>query len=75
MQEILRRFNGDIQTKEALLAFIQDYIGDEALDKMYKKEDVSHIADAHELIIKAFEQLETLYAIKKESDTTINQAR
>lgn len=73
--DILRRFNGDEQTKQALLEFIHTIINDEALDKMYKRIDVSHIADAKILIDKAFEQLNTQYGIKEQPAENINQAR
>lgn len=73
--DILRRFNGDEQTKQALQEFIHAVINDEALDMMYKKMDVSHIADAKTLIDKAFEQLNTQYGIKEQPAANTNQAR
>jgi len=75
MQELLRQFNGDFNTKEALKAFIIDVINQEAIEKMYKREDVSHIADATELIEKAFDKLETTYGIQTKQTLPINQAR
>lgn len=75
MDNLLRQFNSDYNTKVALLSFIREFIDKEALDKMYKKEDVSHIADANKLIIDAFEHLETLYGIKQQPKETTNQSR
>lgn len=73
--DILRRFNGDEQTKQALLEFIHAVINDEALDKMYKRIDVSHISDAKELIDKAFDELNNQYGIKEQPAANTNQAR
>ena len=75
MRELLRQFNADGATKEALLEFIVNFINEEALNKMYKKEDVSHIGDAYALINGAFESLETTYGIQTKQNTPTNQAR
>lgn len=73
--DFLRTFNGDVHTKEALKEFIFDCINEEALDKMFKREDVTHIADARELIEKAFDKLNTIYGIPTKQTTPTNQAR
>lgn len=75
MDTTLRQFNGDVNTKEELLSFITEYINQTAIDRMYKKEDVSHIADAKSLIDGAFEELENIYGIKNKQKEVANQAR
>jgi len=71
----LRTFNGDVATKEALLEFIMDFINEEALKKMYAKQDVSHIGDAVSLVNGAFESLEINYGIQIKQNTPTNEAR
>lgn len=73
--DILRRFNGDLNTKEALVNFIIEVINDEALEKMYKGESVAHIKDAKNLIDKAFQQLDILYGINIQQTKNTNQAK
>lgn len=73
--DILRRFNGDISTKEALIDFLMEVINDEALEKMYKGDDVSHIKDAKNLIDKAFQQLDIIYGITIQQTKNSNQAK
>lgn len=71
----LRQFNGDLETKRLLIDFIYDHINVIALERMYRKEDVSHIADAKELIDGAFSSLEETYKINIKQDEPSNQAR
>lgn len=75
-QAILQRFNGDTHTKEALIEYIHSVIDDEALERVYKKLDVSTVADARKLIDLAFEKLEDEFAIKQpKPEPTINHAK
>lgn len=73
--EILRRFNGDKTTKDALRAYIIEHIGKEGIYRMFNRADVSHIADACELIQKAFDQLDIDYGIQEPNTTYTNEAR
>jgi hypothetical protein len=73
--ERLRQFNGDYATKEALIAFVHEFINEVALKRMYAKEDVSHIGDAAVLIDGAFEKLETLYGIQDKQKQITNEAK
>jgi hypothetical protein len=75
MENLLRQFDGDVHTKEALMSFIETCIEDEALRRMYNGEDVSHIKDAHALIEKAFEVLNDQYGIKTKTSEGDNEAR
>lgn len=72
MNNLLGQFNNDFHTRDALMEFFSDYVDAQALDKLYKGEDVSHVKQAKELIMGAFDYLKDLYAIPtkpKEEDS------
>lgn len=71
----LKSFYEDKVTKETLLEFLVDYMNQYALDKMYKREDVSGIANAKEIIDSAFEQLDILYGIPATKKETISTSK
>lgn len=71
----LRQFNGDVELKNQLLNFIHEHINTTALERMYRKEDVSHIGDAKELIDGAFYLLEETYKVTVKQDGPTLQAR
>lgn len=73
--DTLRRFNGDKTTKEDLRAYIVEHIGREGVYRMFNRQSVEHIADACELIQKAFEQLDTDYGTQAPTTTHTNEAR
>lgn len=75
MQELLRRFNGDVSMRDALKEYFNNVIASEALNMMYDKKDVTHIADAHMLLNKVFEQLDTDYGIQELKKESTNQAK
>lgn len=74
-RELLQRFNGDIHTREAFKAYLEQFIASEGIRRMYLREDVAHIADAKELIDKCFQQLEMDYGIPERKKETVNEAR
>lgn len=71
----LRQFNGDVETKNQLINFIYEYIETEAIKRVYERQDVSHIADAKELIDGAFDLLEETYGLKEKPPIFINEAK
>lgn len=71
----LRQFNGDIETKKQLITFIHDYIQSETIKRVYERGDVSHIADAKELIDGAFDLLEETYSLRERPTTPVNEAK
>ncbi len=71
----LQHFNGDVATKEALLAFIIQHINNTALDRMYEGVSVEHIKDAKELIEGAFDKLDSVYGLNKKPVNIINEAK
>lgn len=75
MDYILQSFNGDVNTKEAVIAFIHEYISTEAVRRIYAGESVSGVKDAKELIDGAFESLKEKYAIPTKPVETSTTAR
>lgn len=73
--DILRTFQGDTTTKEALKDFFYESIDREALDKLYKGEDVSHLKDAREFITKCFNDLDETYQIPTKQHDPINHSK
>lgn len=73
--DLLKRFNSDEATKEALKDFIIQVINEEGVRKMYLREDVSHIADAKELIDTTFNRLEEMFTPKQYAEQPINQSK
>lgn len=75
MSEYLRQFNGDVHTKNDLIEFAMAVINEEALQMMYDRKDVAHIADAKILIEKIFDKLETTYGVQPREKEVTNQAK
>lgn len=75
MNEILRVFNGDMHTKNALKEFIHQYIREEGANMIMERKSVEHVADAYDLINKAFQELELIYGIPEKPTTPKNHAR
>lgn len=73
--DFLRTFNGDQSTKEEVIAFLHGFIAKEGLRRMYAKEEVSGIADAKDLVDKAFEELARMYAPSKPVEPETNHSR
>lgn len=72
--ELLRRFNGDIHTKEALKGYIQSFLENRIIEKARAGDDVKATAEAINEVLKAFEQLEIDYAIRPREEAELNQA-
>lgn len=75
MDTLLRQFNGDVHTKEAVIEYLTDFIAAEGVRRIFRREDVSAVADAKDLIDKAFEALKDQYAIPTKEKAPTNQAR
>lgn len=74
MDSILARFNGDKNTKETVRTYFLMQFDKEALEMMYRKENVAHFADARILLEKAFETLDTEYGVQNTPVEETNQA-
>lgn len=75
MSEILRRFNGDVHTKEAVSNYLVEHFKSEIIRRALLKEDVTSLADAILELEKGFEQLAIDYGIKEQSKQITTQAR
>jgi len=61
MNQLLNQFYNDEQTRNELVQFLHDFIDQEAISRVYNREDVSAVADARELIDLAFSELQNIY--------------
>jgi hypothetical protein len=66
LNEVMRN---DVKT------YLIDFLKVQAIEKAFAKEDVSGIADANEVINKAFENLEVLFSPKVKEKEQVNEAR
>lgn len=55
--------------------YLVDFLKQEALKKVFDREDVSSVAEAKEMIDKAFENMEVLFTPKSQSKEIKNEAR
>ena len=60
--------------REAVREYIESCLEVEVVDKVFKREDVSHIADARDLLDTSFSQMEAEFK-PKEVINQINEAR
>lgn len=56
-------------------AYLIDFLKAQAIDKSFKREDTSSVAEAKEIIDKAFGELEILFTPQSEVKEIINIAR
>ena len=73
--DLLQQFQNDKFLRDELINFLHNFIDNQALTKLYKKEDVSAVAEARELIDSAFSELENQYGIKEKATKPVNKAR
>lgn len=70
----LQEFYNDKETMNNVKAYLIDYLEKESIIQVFARQDISGIADAKEIIDKAFENLEVLFARKVVKNTN-NEAR
>ena len=68
--KILRRFYQDARTREVLYNYIVSYYSKVAVERTFAKQDVSHLAEAKDVLDKAFRSLAEQFAEKTESHDT-----
>lgn len=73
--EILRRFNDDKATKEALKEYLVGYFKDAIIERALRKQSVESLADAITELEKGFEQLAIDYELPKQNNEQVNPAR
>lgn len=71
----LQEFYQDKDTRENVHSYLIDFLKEEAVRKIFDKEDVSAVAEAKEMIDKAFENMDVLFLPKLEAKEQKNEAR
>lgn len=74
MDQLLKQFNNDEHTREAVKLFLFAVLEKIALERVYNREDTKDLADAKEIIETMFIELREKYADDKEKEK-INLAR
>ena len=62
-------------TKQVVIEYLEYFIKQEAITMLYEGKDVSHVKEAHELIARAFDNLDTEYGQLQNTRTQENTAR
>lgn len=75
MSEILRRFNGDVHTKEAIVEYLTNHLKEKIIERALLKQNTDSLADAIIELEKGFEQLAIDYGIKQQSKPITQDAR
>lgn len=74
MKSILE-FYQDTTTKDNVHCYLIDFLKEEGIRKLFAKEDVSAVAEAKDMIDKAFENMDVIFKKKEEAKPIINEAR
>lgn len=75
INENVRKFNGDKETKEDLKAYIISFFEESILKRAYENKDVRSLSQAVQEIKKAFDQLDIDYGVPEDTTKPTNQAR
>lgn len=67
---MLSEFYRNEAMREAVKEYLTNFFSQEAVKRVFAREDVSHIADAQDLMLSAFDNLELLYARKRKKEIT-----
>ena len=73
--QLLLQFQRDEHIRNEVIAFINSFIDDEAVKRVYERKDVSAVADAKELVNLAFAEIDNLYGIKNKSINKVSQSK
>jgi hypothetical protein len=71
----LQEFYNDKDTRENVKAYLLQFYKDEAVKMLMNREDAVALADATELLEKAFENMSVLFDKKAINKNIINEAR
>lgn len=75
MPKSLQEFYQDTTTRDNVHSYLIDFLKEEAVRKIFDKEDVSAVAEAKEMIDKAFENMDVIFSPKLQVKTQTNEAR
>jgi len=71
----LQEFYNDSDTKNNVYEYLLQFYKEEAVRMLMNREDAVALADATELLEKAFENMDIIFASKSGSKKQINEAR
>lgn len=71
----LREFYADIHMRSSVKDYLDSFTAQEGVTMIFERKDVSHIADAKELIDKAFNHLDVMYEQRPAEPAITNNAR
>ena len=71
----LQQFYLETDTRDNVKNYLIEFLKEEAVRKIFAKEDVSGVAEAKEVIEKAFYNLEVKFEPKSKPKEPINEAR
>lgn len=75
MSKSLLEFYQDTDTKNNVHSYLVDFLKEEAVRKVFDRENVESVAEAKEMIDKAFENMDVIFKPKQENKPQINEAR
>lgn len=71
----LVEFWSDKDTKNNVHKYLIEYLEQEAIKKVFAREDVTAVADAREIIDHAFDHMDVMFESKPKENLSINQSR
>jgi len=71
----LSEFYRDAATKDNVHAYLVEFLQQEAVKKVFNREDTSAVAEAKEMIDAAFNEMDYLFGGKVEKKEQVNEAR
>ena len=71
----LKDFYLDKSIRSEVQDYLINFLKEEALRKLFDKEDVSAVAEAKEMIDKAFENLDVMFMSRADAKEVKNEAR
>jgi hypothetical protein len=74
MKSLLEFYNNS-ELKNNVHEYLIEFLKEEGVKRIFDKEDVSSLADAKEVIDKAFQNLENMFEKKPKKKEKINEAR
>lgn len=75
MVKSIQEFYNDSETRDNVKNYLLDFLKEEGAKKMFAKENVTGFADAKEVIEKAFDNMEYMFAPKQAKKEVINPSR
>lgn len=71
----LKEFYQDVETRNNVYEYLVQFLSEQAIKKVFAKEDVSAVAEAKEMIDLAFENMDLIFQGKLKEKELKNEAR